>query len=204
MRTAFSQPALFQIKKAIGRTGERDKTTAWNRCGACPGLMSAFLTETARNQLVARARLKTHPDNEDTLFFLGKVDPNYVWLQSGTLGRKTGWDEYWEAIVDRSIVCFERIQSTFARTSLAPGSITSSGRRFHEEFAGSSEAATRSVDSWSSARSSTRAAATSSCRRKPCSPFGTCRCANGKSQKPLSPRGCWPASSLRTATCVGS
>jgi hypothetical protein len=22
---------------------------------------------------------------------------NYVWLQLGTLGRKTGWDQYWEA-----------------------------------------------------------------------------------------------------------
>ena len=31
------------------------------------------------------------------MFFLGKIDLNYVWLQLGTLGRKTGWDEYWEA-----------------------------------------------------------------------------------------------------------
>ncbi|HXW06452.1 MAG TPA: hypothetical protein VD833_14545 [Vicinamibacterales bacterium] len=31
------------------------------------------------------------------MFFLGKVDLNDVWLQSGTLGRKPGWDEYWEA-----------------------------------------------------------------------------------------------------------
>jgi hypothetical protein len=37
------------------------------------------------------------PDCSATLFFLGKVDLNDVWLQSGTLGRKTGWDEYWEA-----------------------------------------------------------------------------------------------------------
>jgi hypothetical protein len=44
-----------------------------------------------------RARLEIHPDDEDTLFFLGKLDLNYVWLQLGTLGRKTGWDEYWEA-----------------------------------------------------------------------------------------------------------
>jgi hypothetical protein len=28
---------------------------------------------------------------------LGKLDLNYVWLQLGTLGRKTGWSEYWEA-----------------------------------------------------------------------------------------------------------
>ena len=29
-------------------------------------------------------------------FFLGKLDLNYVWLQLGPLGRRTGWDEYWE------------------------------------------------------------------------------------------------------------
>jgi hypothetical protein len=88
---------LFQIRKALGETGERDKTTAWNLCGACPALMSAFLADTDRSQAFARARLKIDPDDEDTLFFLGKVDLNYVWLQLGTLGRKTGWDEYWEA-----------------------------------------------------------------------------------------------------------
>jgi hypothetical protein len=25
------------------------------------------------------------------------MDLNYVWLQLGTLGKKTGWNEYWEA-----------------------------------------------------------------------------------------------------------
>ena len=88
---------LFEIKRAVGETGARDKTTAWNRCSPCPGLMSAFMADTARGQAFARARLSTNPDHEDTLFFLGKLDLNYVWLQSGTLGRKTGWDEYWEA-----------------------------------------------------------------------------------------------------------
>jgi hypothetical protein len=88
---------LFQIRKAFEGTGERDKTAAWSRCAVCPGLMSAFLAETARAQAFARERLKTDPDDEDTLFFLGKVDLNYVWLQLGTLGRKTGWNEYWEA-----------------------------------------------------------------------------------------------------------
>lgn len=87
---------LFQIKKALGETGERDKTTAWKRCTLCPALMSAFMADTARGQALARARLNTHPDHEDTLFFLGKLDLNYVWLQTGTLGRKTGLDEYWE------------------------------------------------------------------------------------------------------------
>jgi hypothetical protein len=88
---------LFQIKRALAETGARDKTTAWNLCGACPALVSAFLADSVRNQALARAKLKIDPDDEDTLFFLGKVDLNYVWLQLGTLGRKTGWDEYWEA-----------------------------------------------------------------------------------------------------------
>jgi hypothetical protein len=87
---------LFQIKKALRETEALDKTTAWNHCAACPSLMSAFLAETARGQAFARARLKIHPDDEETLFFLGKTDLNYVWLQLGTLGHKTGWDEYWE------------------------------------------------------------------------------------------------------------
>jgi hypothetical protein len=88
---------LFQIKKALGETGARDKSAGWKLCTVCPALVSAFIADTARGQAVARARLKTHPDDQDTLFFLGKMDLNYVWLQSGTLGRKTGWDEYWEA-----------------------------------------------------------------------------------------------------------
>jgi hypothetical protein len=92
-----SASLLFQIKKALGDTTQRDKATAWKLCTVCPALMSTFLAETLRAQTFARLRLKAHPDDEDMLFFLGKVDLNYVWLQLGTLGRKTGWDEYWEA-----------------------------------------------------------------------------------------------------------
>ncbi len=86
----------FAMKKALEETGERDKRAAWSRCAPCPALLSAFMADTARSQAFARARLNTHPDHQDTLFFLGKVDLNYVWLQSGTLGRKTGFDEYRE------------------------------------------------------------------------------------------------------------
>ncbi len=112
-----SASLLFQIKKAFGQTGERDKAIAWNRCAVCPGLMSAFLAETARSQALARARLTTDPDDEDTLFFLGKVDLNYVWLQLGTLGRKTGWDEYWEA--RRSLDRVLRINPKHVRARVA-------------------------------------------------------------------------------------
>jgi hypothetical protein len=85
---------LFQIKRALGTAADKDK--AWKQCAACPGLMAAFEATLARAQAVARARLQTQPDDFTTLFLLGKLDLNYVWLQLGTIGRKTGWGEYWE------------------------------------------------------------------------------------------------------------
>jgi hypothetical protein len=88
---------LFQIKKALRDTAALDKSTAWERCATCPSLLAAFQEETTRSQAFARARLKSRADDEAALFFLGKVDLNYVWLQLGIFGHKTGWDEYWEA-----------------------------------------------------------------------------------------------------------
>jgi hypothetical protein len=46
---------------------------------------------------LARVRVQSAPDDVTARFFLGKINLNYVWLQLGTLGRRTGWDEYWEA-----------------------------------------------------------------------------------------------------------
>jgi hypothetical protein len=86
---------LFQLRRALG--GSPDKSKAFSECAACPELLSTFVAETRRVQAIARARLEVDQGDEETLFFLAKVDLNYVWLQLGTLGRKTGWDEYWEA-----------------------------------------------------------------------------------------------------------
>lgn len=86
---------LFQLRRAIGESPDKDK--AFTRCEECPALLSIFVAETRRSQAAARAYLKAHPGDGETLFLLGKLDLNYVWLQLGTLGRKTGWDEYWEA-----------------------------------------------------------------------------------------------------------
>jgi hypothetical protein len=86
---------LFQIKRLVGPA--KDKEKAWKACAACPDLMTAFSAALARGQSVARARLKESPDDHETLFLLGKLDLNHVWLHLGTLGRKTGWSEYWEA-----------------------------------------------------------------------------------------------------------
>lgn len=86
---------LFQIKAALG--DQRDKERAFKACVTCPSLMAAFLSETARGQDLARVRLHADAADEAGLFFLGKLDLNYVWLQLGPLGRRTGWNEYWEA-----------------------------------------------------------------------------------------------------------
>jgi hypothetical protein len=90
-----SSALLFQIRRALGDAPDKDK--AFTQCAACPAWLSIFVAETRRVQAIARARLALSPGDEETLFFLGKLDLNYVWLQLGTLGRKTGWDEYWEA-----------------------------------------------------------------------------------------------------------
>jgi hypothetical protein len=86
---------LFQLRRAIGESP--DKNQAFTQCEECPALLAIFVAETRRAQGIVRAYLKAHPGDEETLFLLGKLDLNYVWLQLGTLGRKTGWDEYWEA-----------------------------------------------------------------------------------------------------------
>lgn len=85
----------FQIKRALGEPVDKGK--ALSLCGVCPELMAAFDAETAIGRSAARARLAADPADETALFFLGKFDLNYVWLQLGTLGRKTGLSEYWEA-----------------------------------------------------------------------------------------------------------
>ena len=85
----------FQLRRALGKPKDRNK--AWKLCAACQELMPAFLTEFTLGQATARARLADNPADDEARFFLGKLDLNYVWLQLATVGRKTGWSEYWEA-----------------------------------------------------------------------------------------------------------
>ena len=85
----------FQLRDALGQ--HADKGQAFKRCVACPDLLKAFLSDTKKGQLLARSRLLKDPADDDALFFLGKLNLNYVWLHLETLGRRTGWSEYWEA-----------------------------------------------------------------------------------------------------------
>jgi hypothetical protein len=86
---------LFQLRRAIGEPS--DKTKALKACAACPVLLQAFSDEFVAGRAAARAALVERPKDATALFFLGKIDLNYVWLVLGTLGRRTGWNEYWEA-----------------------------------------------------------------------------------------------------------
>ena len=85
----------FQIREALG-TG-RDRAKALNSCPACKDQMALFMRELKLGQELARTTLKQNPRDATALYFLGKLDLNYVWLVLGTLGRKTGWNEFWEA-----------------------------------------------------------------------------------------------------------
>ena len=86
----------FQIKRAIGDA--KDKGTALTACGiVCADALEAFARVTRQGQAIARARLMQDPRDQSALFYLGKLDLNHVWLHLGTLGRRTGWDEFHEA-----------------------------------------------------------------------------------------------------------
>ena len=73
------------------------KAEALERCTKCPAVLAAFTADLHQGQTLARAKLAADANDRAALFYLGKIDLNYVWLQLGLLGRKTGWDEYWEA-----------------------------------------------------------------------------------------------------------
>jgi hypothetical protein len=93
---------IFQLRGLLNGQDDRDKdndnkSEVLKRCTKCPEVMASFMTDLHHGQELARRRLKTKPNDEEALFFLGKLDLNFVWLELGLLGHKTGWDEYWEA-----------------------------------------------------------------------------------------------------------
>jgi hypothetical protein len=90
-----SSALLFQLKALLD--GTRDQDGALKNCATCPELIAEFLADVHRGQNTAHSTLQSNPGDEAALFFLGKLDLNYVWLQLGPLHRRTGWDEYWEA-----------------------------------------------------------------------------------------------------------
>jgi hypothetical protein len=108
-----SSALLFQLKGLLEERSnkESNKKNALKQCTTCPALIAEFFTVIQRGQNLARATLRSTPDDEAAAFFLGKLDLNYVWLQLGPLRKKTG--------------CSGATRVTSARGSHVPGSITS-------------------------------------------------------------------------------
>ena len=87
--------AHFKIKRLLG--DEKNKGKAFKACAPCAGLQAEFLKDVAAGKALAEARLKTAPDDLLAKYYFGKLDLNYIWLQLATLGKRTGWGEYWSA-----------------------------------------------------------------------------------------------------------
>ncbi len=131
---------------------------AFKLCSTCATLLKAFLSDTAKGQAIARAQLDVDPRDGTALFFLGKLNLNYVWLHVETLGRKTGWGEYWEA--RRSLDAASQRQPAHMRARVARawvdyivGTKMTRGTRWvlgggskHDAFAGAREAAAAPSD----------------------------------------------------------
>lgn len=115
---------LFQLRGLLNGQDARDndkkseKSEALKRCTRCAEVMASFMIDLHHGQALARSRLKTAPNDEEALFFLGKLDLNFVWLELGLLGHKTGWDEYWEGRKSLEAVLKQNPQHVRARVAL--------------------------------------------------------------------------------------
>lgn len=112
-----SSTLLFQLKAVL--RDRHDRNAAFESCVPCRGLLATFLADTTEGQKVARARLAANPDDDRARYFLGKLDLNYVWLQLGELGHKTGWSEYWEARKSLDAVLLRNPKHVRARVARA-------------------------------------------------------------------------------------
>jgi tetratricopeptide (TPR) repeat protein len=94
---------LFQLKRVLGaeegagRKGGSNKDDALRECAPCTGWLAELREDLRVGQALARSTLKTTPDDITALFFLGKLDLTYLWLELGVLDRRTGWSEFREA-----------------------------------------------------------------------------------------------------------
>jgi hypothetical protein len=111
---------LFQLRGLLNGQDARDndnKSETLKRCAKCTDVMAAFMADLRHGQTLARSMLKDKPNDQEALFFLGKLDLNYVWLELGLLGHKTGWDEYWEARKSLDVVLRQNPNHVRARVA---------------------------------------------------------------------------------------
>lgn len=108
----------FQIKRAMGPlTDKDDREKAFKACATCANLLKVFMDDTVAGRAAARTLVARNDKDPSALFYLGKINLNYVWLQLGTLGKRTGWNEYWEA--RKSLDAALKLNPGHARAKLA-------------------------------------------------------------------------------------
>ncbi len=107
----------FQLRRALGEPSDRDK--ALKRCAECGDFLRDFMQEYRAGRAAAREAVRQNPDDVEALFYLGKIDLSYLWMQLGTLGHRTGWDEYWEARRSLDAVLSREPQHLRARVARA-------------------------------------------------------------------------------------
>ena len=119
VRTTALLFVLRGMLKGQDAYNEGNKAAALKACGRCPEVIAEFTKDLQHGQALARERLAQAPNDETALFYLGKLDLNFVWLHLGLLGKKTGLDEYREA--RKSLDALLKLAPSHVRGKVARG-----------------------------------------------------------------------------------
>lgn len=82
----------FQVKALLGDAKDRQK--ALKACAPCDGLLRDFEADVVSARAAASTRLAVAPDDSLIRYFHAKLTLNRLWLQNGTLGRRSGMGDY--------------------------------------------------------------------------------------------------------------
>jgi hypothetical protein len=119
VRTTALLFVLRGLLKGQDAYNDGNKSAALKACARCPDVIATFTADLQHGQALARERLKQAPNDETALFYLGKLNLNFVWLHLGLLGKKTGLDEYREA--RRSLDALLKLAPAHVRGKVARG-----------------------------------------------------------------------------------
>ena len=88
----------FLIRDLLGEAKDRQK--ALRACGPCADLLREMEADVVTGRAAAATRLAVAPDDVQARYYQAKIMLNRLWLQNGTLGRRTGLGDYRAARAD--------------------------------------------------------------------------------------------------------
>ena len=88
----------FQVRDLLGEAKDRQK--ALRACGPCADLIRELEADVVTGRATAATRLAVAPDDVQARYYQAKLMLNRLWLQNGTLGRRTGLGDYRAARAD--------------------------------------------------------------------------------------------------------